>query len=34
MKVRLPVSGTYRVLANSADPQGRGNYEIIIKEIR
>lgn len=33
MQVRLPHSGTYRVVANTFDRRGKGEYQIIIKEI-
>jgi S1-C subfamily serine protease len=34
IKLRLPTTGIYRVVANSFTPQGRGRYEIIVRELR
>jgi len=33
VQVRLPTSGTYRVVANTFDRRGKGEYQIVIKEI-
>ncbi len=34
IKLRLPATGTYRVVANSYSPQGRGRYELTVREVR
>jgi len=34
IKLRLPTTGIYRVVANSFTPQGRGRYELIVREVR
>ncbi len=34
IQLRLPATGTYRVVANSYSPQGRGRYELTVREVR
>jgi len=34
IQLRLPTTGTYRVVANSFTPQGRGRYVLTVREVR
>ena len=31
--VQLPSTGTYRIIVNAYDPQGRGRYQLTVREV-